>query len=44
MDSYPFSRDVVPVIEFDGKTIGNGKPGTHTKSLIEKFAQFIKNS
>ena len=38
------TKDVVPVIEFDNKTIGNGKPGRHTKTLIEKFAQFIKSS
>lgn len=38
------TRDVVPVVEFDGKTIGDGKPGKHTKTLIEKFAQYIEQT
>ena len=29
--------EIIPVIEIDGRTIGDGKPGNTTKKLIESF-------
>ncbi len=34
------TKDIVPVVRFDGKTIGDGKPGRYTKLLIEEFRSF----
>lgn len=34
------TRDIVPVVRFDGKTIGNGRPGKYTKLLIKEFRAF----
>jgi len=34
------TKDIVPVVEFDGKIIGNGKPGKYTKLLIQEFRSF----
>ena len=34
------TKDIVPVVKFDGKVIGNGKPGKYTKLLIEEFRSF----
>jgi len=34
------TKDVVPVVEFDGKPIGEGKPGKYTKLLIQEFRSF----
>ena len=34
------TKDIVPVVKFDDKIIGNGKPGKYTKSLIEEFQKF----
>ncbi len=31
------SKDIVPVVKFDGHIIGDGKPGKYTKRLIEEF-------
>jgi D-alanine transaminase len=36
------SKDVVPVVKFDGKTIADGKPGKYTKRLIEEFKKLVK--
>jgi D-alanine transaminase len=35
------TKDIVPVVKFDDKIIGSGKPGKCTKILIEKFRRFI---
>jgi D-alanine transaminase len=35
------TKDIVPVVRFDGKLIGDGKAGKYTKSLIEEFRSFI---
>lgn len=32
--------DIVPVVKFDDKTIGNGTPGEYTKLLINRFISF----
>jgi len=36
------TKDIVPVVIFDGKTIGGGKPGKYTKLLIEEFRSFTE--
>jgi D-alanine transaminase len=34
------TKDIVPVVRFDDKSIGDGKPGRYTKLLIQKFREF----
>jgi D-alanine transaminase len=34
------TQDITPVVKFDGKLIGDGKPGKHTKLLIREFLIF----
>ena len=34
------TRDIVPVVKFDGKSIGDGRPGKYTKLLIQEFRKF----
>ena len=34
------TRDIVPVVKFDGKIITGGKPGTITNKLIREFSKF----
>ena len=34
------TEDIVPVVRFDDKIIGDGKPGKYTKLLIREFRQF----
>jgi len=36
------TKDIVPVVKFDGKIIANSKPGKYTKLLIEEFREFTK--
>lgn len=36
------NKDIVPVVNIDGKKIGNGKPGEITKNLIAMFDEFLK--
>lgn len=31
------TKDIVPVVKFDGTPIGDGKPGRYTKAMIEAF-------
>jgi D-alanine transaminase len=38
------TKDIVPVVKFDGKSIGDGTPGRYTKSLIEEFGKFTAGS
>ena len=38
------TRDIVPVVKFDGKKIANGKPGKYTKLLMNEFQNQIKKS
>jgi D-alanine transaminase len=35
------TKDIVPVVRFDGKVIGDGKPGKYTKQLMQEFRSFI---
>ena len=34
------TKDIVPVVRFDAKTIGPGKPGRYTMLLVEEFRSF----
>ena len=34
------TNDIIPVVRFDEKLIGNGKPGKYTKLLIQEFRSF----
>jgi len=34
------TRDIIPVVKFDGQVIGSGRPGKWTKLLIEEFKKF----
>lgn len=34
------TQDITPVVKFDGKLIGEGRPGKYTKLLIRKFLSF----
>jgi len=34
------TQDIVPVVRFDDKQIGDGKPGPHTGQLIQEFRTF----
>lgn len=34
------TKDIVPVVRFDGKSISDGKPGGYTKLLIQEFRSF----
>lgn len=36
------TKDVVPVVKFDDKTIGDGKAGKYTKLLMQEFLSFTK--
>lgn len=38
------TNDIIPVVRFDGKIIGDGGPGKYTKSLIREFLAFTVNS
>ncbi len=34
------TKDIVPVVRFDGTVIGQGSPGPHTKALMTEFHKF----
>ena len=34
------TKDIVPVVKFDGKLIGDGSPGKYTNLLIQEFRKF----
>jgi D-alanine transaminase len=36
------TKDIIPVVKFDGVVIGDGKPGAHTRALIEEFRKFTE--
>jgi D-alanine transaminase len=36
------TRDIVPVVKFDGQMIGNGKPGKYTQLLTREFRSFTR--
>ena len=35
------TKDIVPVVKFDDKLVGDGKPGKYTKLLIQQFHAFV---
>ncbi|MCF7973702.1 MAG: aminotransferase class IV [Phycisphaerae bacterium] len=35
------TRDIVPIVKFDGQSIGQGKPGKATQALMQAFQQCI---
>ncbi len=35
------TKDIVPVVEFDGRKIGDGRPGSLTQTLIGQFAMLV---
>lgn len=37
------NKDVVPVVEIDGKKVGDGKVGKNTKIIMELFMDYYKN-
>ncbi len=38
------AAEVVPVVEIDGRPIGDGKPGPITQDLIARFRELMKNA
>ena len=37
------AAELIPVVECDGRRVGDGKPGKATLNLLEKFRQFIRD-
>ena len=35
------TRDIVPIVKFDGHAISQGSPGKVTKALMRAFQQFV---
>ena len=38
------TQDVIGIVEFDGKKIGDGKVGEYTKKLMLEFEKFVSNT
>lgn len=38
------AAEALPVVEIDGRTIGDGNPGPNTKQLIDDFREFTTNN
>ncbi len=38
------AAEVIPVVECDGRLIGNGKPGPVTKQLLERFHKLVREA
>jgi len=38
------AAEVIPAVKYDGRVIGNGEPGEITKTLIEDYRDYVKNS
>jgi len=36
------TKDIVPIVKFDGQVIGDGRPGRWTRQLIEEFKKFVR--
>ena len=36
--------EVIPVVKIDGRVIGNGKPGLHTRELVRRYHALTKES
>lgn len=37
------TKNILPVVQIDGKLVGNGKPGEITRTLAEKYNEIIAN-
>lgn len=35
------TKDIVPIVQFDGQTIGSGTCGKYTKALIDEFSKLV---
>ena len=35
------TKDIVPVVKFDGETIGDGQPGPYTRKLMKEFMKQV---
>jgi len=35
------TKDIQPIIQFDGRPVGNGRPGPCTLALIKKFQEYV---
>ena len=35
------TKDIVPVVKFDGETIGDGRPGLYTRKLMKEFMKQV---
>lgn len=38
------AAEVIPVVEIDGRKIGNGKPGPYTKKIVEEFRRLANST
>ncbi|MEJ2649406.1 MAG: aminotransferase class IV [Sedimentisphaerales bacterium] len=38
------TKDIVPIVKFDDKIIGDGRPGEYAKALTEEFRKFTKST
>ena len=36
------TKDIIPIVRFDGQVIGDGRPGKWTRQLIEEFGKFVR--
>jgi len=36
------SREILPVVEIDGRNVGGGKPGQKTRELMRRFAELVE--
>lgn len=37
------TKDILPITAFDGRPVGNGKPGDCTNALIRRFRQYVES-
>lgn len=38
------AAEIIPVVKYDGRVIGKGKPGEITKMLIEDYRNYVKDA
>jgi branched-subunit amino acid aminotransferase/4-amino-4-deoxychorismate lyase len=38
------TQDIVPVVQFDGTPIGDGRPGPCTRELMRIFSEYVSNN
>lgn len=37
------TKDILPITAFDGRPVGNGKPGSCTNALLRRFRQYVES-